>query len=219
MKRCTKCGVEKPLDDFPRNKLTRDGRGSWCKACVCANTAAYLRTDRGKQIQKVYFKSDKGKAALARGMKKQQAAGYFRFGKGAIHILRQGAVARELTFTLTPQSLEMWWRQTPDRCAYCGITIAEFMRLRDFVNGYTGSDYEISKFKRVFRSPKHAAISWLTLDRIDNARGYELDNLVKSCWFCNSIKGSLLAHADMALIGAPIIQRLTTHIEGTNENA
>jgi len=84
--------------------------------------------------------------------------------------------------------------------------------LRDFVNGYTGSDYEISKFKRIFRSPKHAAISWLTLDRLDNARGYELDNLVKSCWFCNSIKGSLLAHADMILIGVPIIQRLTTHI-------
>jgi hypothetical protein len=93
MKRCTKCGFEKPLDSFPANKHTRDGRGSWCKGCVSANTAAYLKTDRGKQLQRDYYKSDKGKAALARGLKKQQTSGYFRFGKGAIHILRQGALA------------------------------------------------------------------------------------------------------------------------------
>jgi hypothetical protein len=213
MKRCTKCGCEKLLDDFPANKLTKDGKGSWCKKCVSSNTAAYLRTDRGKQIQRDYYKSDRGKAALARGMKKQRAAGYYRFGKGAIHVLRQGALARGLTFTLTPELLENWWREKPDRCEYCGITTAEFVRLRNFVTGYTGSDYEISKFKRVFSSPKHAAISWLTLDRVDNARGYEMDNLAKSCWFCNSIKGSLLTHADMLLIGAPIIGRLTALVK------
>jgi hypothetical protein len=215
MKRCTKCGFEKPLDDFPANKLTRDGRGSWCKQCVSANTAAYLKTDRGKRIQKDYYRSDKGKAALARGMKKQQAAGYFRFGKGAIHILRQGALARGLTFTLTPELLENWWRETPDRCAYCGITTAQFIWLRDFVHSYNGSDYEISKFKRVFKSPKHVAIRWLTLDRMDNARGYELDNLVKSCWFCNSIKGSLLSHSDTLLIASPVIKRLSALVTAT----
>ena len=209
MKRCTKCGFEKPLEDFPGNKLTRDGKGSWCKQCVSANTTAYLRTARGKQIQKDYYKSDRGKAALARGMKKLQAAGYFRFGRGAIPILRQGALARGLAFTFTPELLESWWRETPDKCAYCGITTAEFVRLRDFVLRYTGSNYEISKFKRVFRSPKHAAISWLTLDRTDNGRGYEPDNLVKCCWFCNSIKGSLLTHADMLLVASSVIGRLT----------
>src|SRR5258708_1692382 len=112
MKRCTKCQSEKPLDDFPRNKLARDGRGSWCRACVSANTAAYLKTDRGKQIQKAYFKSEKGKASLARSMEKQQAAGYFRFGKGAIPILRQGALVRGLSFTLTADSLDGWWQKT-----------------------------------------------------------------------------------------------------------
>jgi hypothetical protein len=218
MKRCTKCQLEKSLDNFPRSKLTRDGRGSWCKACVSANTAAYLKTDRGKQVQQAYFKSEKGKESLARAIKKQQAAGYYRFGKGAIPILRQGALARGLSFALTADSLETWWHETPDRCAYCGIITTEFIRLRDYVKSYTGTNYEISKFKRVFRSSKHAAISWLTLDRVDNARGYELDNLVKCCWFCNCIKGSLLTHADMLLIGNPIIQRLTNHINQTNKN-
>ena len=195
VKRCTKCGSDVPIEDFPRNKLTRDGRGSWCKTCASAATAAYLKTSRGKQA-----------------LKKQQDEGYYRFGRGAIPILRQGALARGLTFTLTPDSLSNWWRGTPDICAYCGITTAEFIRLRDYANAYPGSDYEITKFRRVFRSSKQAAIRWLTLDRVENALGYELDNLVKCCWFCNYIKGTLLTHADMLLVGKSIIERLTTQI-------
>jgi hypothetical protein len=35
LKRCTKCGQEKPLAAFSRNRRSRkDGRASWCKACV-----------------------------------------------------------------------------------------------------------------------------------------------------------------------------------------
>lgn len=33
MKRCTKCGKEKPLGAFPPSKRMRSGRGSWCLAC------------------------------------------------------------------------------------------------------------------------------------------------------------------------------------------
>ena len=33
MKRCPDCGVTKPLDDFPRNKRTVDGRHPYCKPC------------------------------------------------------------------------------------------------------------------------------------------------------------------------------------------
>src|ERR1035441_2414522 len=109
VKRCTKCGSEFPIEDFPRNKLTRDRRGSWCKTCASAATAVYLKTSRGKQAQK---------KALKKALKKQQDKGYYRFGRGAIPILRQGALTRGLTFTLTPESLDNWWRGTPDICAY-----------------------------------------------------------------------------------------------------
>lgn len=199
VKRCTKCGTEKPLDAFPTHKQTRDGKGSWCKACVSANSAAYLKTD-------------KGKATIARGMKKLQDAGYYRFGKGAIPILRQGAHARGLVFNLTAEALEVWWQDTPDECAYCGIATGEFIRLRDFVLAYAGTDYEITKFRRIFNSSKHAAIKWLTLDRVDNGRGYEFSNLVKACWFCNSIKGSLLTRHDMLTIAPAILKRLQAHV-------
>jgi hypothetical protein len=33
-KRCTKCGAEKPLEEFPRKRTSRDGRATRCKQCV-----------------------------------------------------------------------------------------------------------------------------------------------------------------------------------------
>jgi hypothetical protein len=166
MKRCSKCKCEKPLEDFPANTLTRDGRGSWCKNCCAA-----------------YYKTTRGRDAVLRAVKRQQDAGYYRFGRGAIPILKQGAEARGIPFSLTAESLESWWHEVPDACSYCGITTEEYKRLRDRIVAYAGTDHDILKFKRVFRSPKHAAINWLTLDRVDNSQGYTLDNLVKCCWF------------------------------------
>ena len=34
VKRCTKCGIEKPLSEFPKNKNRPDGRNYWCKECA-----------------------------------------------------------------------------------------------------------------------------------------------------------------------------------------
>ena len=33
-KTCTRCGEAKEPAEFPGNKRTRDGLGSWCRACV-----------------------------------------------------------------------------------------------------------------------------------------------------------------------------------------
>ena len=128
MKRCTKCQCEKPLEDFPRNKRTRDGKGSWCRAC----TAAYYKTGKGKEAQAKYFKTARGKAILRQAVARQQATGYYRFGRGAIPILKQGAKKRGITFTLTAESLDRWWQQIPDTYSYCGITTEEFKRLTHF---------------------------------------------------------------------------------------
>lgn len=35
-KTCTRCGVEKPLDGFHRDKSKKDGRQTYCKACNAA---------------------------------------------------------------------------------------------------------------------------------------------------------------------------------------
>jgi hypothetical protein len=217
LKRCTKCGRSKSSSEFSRHPKTKDGLQSWCKRCLGAATQAYLKTEKGKAIlrraQKRYFSSVKGKAALRRGFKKLSDAGYYRFGKGAISILRSNARRRSLAFNLTEETLTRWWNDNPDVCAYCGITIQEFKKIRNFLMSYQGSDDEILRFKRrFFRSPKHAAINWMTLDRTDNSRGYSVGDICKSCWICNSLKGEILTAKEMRKIAKDVMNRLRAAI-------
>ena len=51
--------------------------------------------------------------------------------------MQQGAKKRGITFDLTAEDLERWWRTTPEACEYCGSTPDEFKRLRDLVVSYT----------------------------------------------------------------------------------
>lgn len=41
MKRCSKCGLEKPLDQFNRDKRLKSGRRSRCKTCESAQFARW----------------------------------------------------------------------------------------------------------------------------------------------------------------------------------
>ena len=52
MKRCHKCKIEQPLDNFVNNKNSKDGKHSTCKACV----KAYQLTvkDKLQAYQKQY---------------------------------------------------------------------------------------------------------------------------------------------------------------------
>lgn len=48
MKTCTKCGEEKPLTDYSRDKSKRDGLRAQCKACRKAYDAAYVRKNAAR---------------------------------------------------------------------------------------------------------------------------------------------------------------------------
>ena len=42
------------------------------------------------------------------------------------------------------------------------------------------------------------------LDRMDNTRGYELDNVIPCCVFCNKLKGARFTADEMHLLGATL---------------
>ena len=53
VKACTRCGVVKPLYDFPRCKTVRDGAKSYCKQCHCK----YQKAKRDENRLKYQFKA------------------------------------------------------------------------------------------------------------------------------------------------------------------
>jgi hypothetical protein len=192
--------VEKPISEFHKNFRNKDGLHSYCKTCNKEKAAAHLKTD-------------KGKVALRRAIHKAQDRGYYRYGKGAIPILRQAAQKRGLSFPLTAESLEKWWGSQPDVCFYCGINLDEYLEIRDFILSYKGNSFEINKFKRFYHSPKHQKIRWMTIDRIHNDQGYEPENIAKACWICNSLKSDFFDGDQMRLIAPKIISKLKDEID------
>lgn len=212
-KKCSNCGELKPLNLFGKNKRTKDGLHYYCKECQNSKIKKYYKTERGKETLKKYFQSEKGKEALKKQVKKKQEEGYYRFGKGAIAILRAGATKRGISFNFTAEKLENWWLSKEDICHYCNMPIEEFKYLRDFILNYDGENRGVSKFKRAFVTEKQAKINWMTLDRRDNNLGYEIDNIVKCCWFCNYIKRDFLSEEDMLQIAEGIINRLRNEIQ------
>lgn len=199
-KRCVRCGEDKSLSEFHRNSRSKDGLHSYCKKCNKEKAAAHLKTD-------------KGRTALKRALAKAADRGYYRYGKGAIPILKQAAEKRGIAFDLTADILEQWWYNQPDACYYCKSDLSEYLALRDFVLSYVGNNNEIKKFKRFYRSLKHQAIRWMTIDRVDNERGYVIENIVKACWICNSLKSDFFDGTQMSQMAPTIVGKLKREIE------
>lgn len=61
MKICCACKVEKSLDNFGKNKSTKDGLQKQCKECRRLTQIKYRNESTGKEICKRYRDSEKGK--------------------------------------------------------------------------------------------------------------------------------------------------------------
>lgn len=76
-KQCSKCKEVKELSQFYKNNKTKDGLTYYCKSCCDNNTKEYRKTERGREATNRYFKTDKGKKTLKRGLAK-----YFKTARG-----------------------------------------------------------------------------------------------------------------------------------------
>lgn len=81
MKACTKCGETKPLDEYHREKRTRDGRVSHCKACVSAARAEYYTANRERISAR---KAEYSARADVKASKAEYNAEYYKDNREAI---------------------------------------------------------------------------------------------------------------------------------------
>lgn len=195
MKKCALCGIEKDVSEFGKNSRNKDGLHSYCKEC-------------NKKKAKEFNKTEKGRVNVIKAQRKQFEEGYFRFGKGAIQNMSRSAEKRGIEFGLTENELSDWWKNNEDICYYCKISIETYRELRDFIINYDGDDWEIVRFKRFFGRDVHLKINDMTVDRMDSKKGYSLNNIVKSCWICNSLKSDFYSSDEMKEVSPIIIDSI-----------
>jgi len=68
MKKCTKCGIEKPLTEFHKDKNKKDGHRSHCKSCI----KKYYAENKEKRAK--YYAENKEKRAKWRAENKEKIA-------------------------------------------------------------------------------------------------------------------------------------------------
>ena len=212
-KKCLKCGSLKPITEFSSDARKKDGRDIYCRMCANARYREYRKSPKGRAAKERYESSEQGRSVRAF----QHEEWYGLYIKGALTTLKASARKRGIPVDITAEDLQGWWKRAPDKCHYCGITPHEFVFMRDCILQYQGSCYEIVKFRKAFSNPKHAKIDRLTVERLDNGRGYEIGNLAKCCWFCNRIKSDLLTEADMRKIAGDVILRLRNAIRNSRQ--
>ncbi len=187
MKECRNCHKILPESDFNVNRKNKDGLTSYCKKCIAEKAKIYNKT--------------RGKEKLKQIHQKQLESGYFVYGHGAYSNKKRSALKRGISFNISEDEYRKWWMDTSDCCYYCGCSLQEYKNQRDFVLKYQGNNKTILEIqKNVFNTDRAKNISVMTVDRKDSKKGYETNNIVKSCWICNSIKSNKFSEEDAKIL-------------------
>jgi len=162
MKRCTACGIEKQLLEFEEHYQGRDGRRSQCRTCVSSR--------RSKYFKDVYYADPvnrQKKRVSDQAYEKSTPRAALR---RALNLARKrDAELRPAANTMTTEDVMALWERQGGRCALSGIP----MRW----------GRENSKL-----GPSPTSVS---LDRIDQSRGYEAGNVRLVCFRINIFRGDM----------------------------
>jgi len=134
-----------------------------------------------KQAKK-YYKSHKEKIKKYYKIHRKKILIRQTLPTGVYILIKSSAKRRQVEFNLSKEDFINWLNKQPKTCIYCKRTLSEALKDRN------------NKFKR------------LTIDRMDNSRGYEINNIVLSCYKCNAIKSNIFTYLEMLKIGK-ILQR------------
>lgn len=105
---------------------------------------------------------------------------YNRTPLGIYSILKTRCKKNNVNLLITKKQFVEWWNKQKQKCFYCKRNFEEIKNDKDLIN------------KRAKR---------LTIDRLDNTKGYEIGNMVLACYRCNLIKGSYFVPKEMLKIG------------------
>jgi hypothetical protein len=189
-KRCTKCGEEKPLEEFHRRSDVPDGRTSRCKACEKARKAAFYAENRERILARTtaYQLRNRERAAAATARWRERHPEYFEARR---EHARQATRAWNAANPERKKAADAkWYRENPDRAA----THRE--------NRRAGTDYTLDPLREGWRGILRAdpccycGEPFREHDHIEPKRRVPPDdwndwsNLTASCRSCNRRKSA-----------------------------
>lgn len=104
--------------------------------------------------------------------------------KNIYRIIRVNAYRRNKKIEITEEQFTKWYNNSEKKCYYCNMP---------------------EKYASIISKLINSKVCRLTIDRVDNNKGYLITNIVLACDWCNQIKGNILSGAEMKIIGTRIV--------------
>jgi len=189
MKICTKCKIEKELDNFYFDK-NRNNHYSMCRVCYLEN---YKQTR--KRYHKKYYEENKQK--IINNVNKWRKENHKKFRdndnkrwksinfknniKYIYRVIKQNSKRKNRDVLINIDDFIEWYSNQEKKCFYCGIDNESIIK---------------------------CGFSRFQIDRVNNDLPYSKDNIVLSCNYCNKTKSNILNKEEMLFIGKKIIKKL-----------
>lgn len=112
VKTCTCCGIEKPISQFHKHKLKKDGYANKCKDCIKAYTTIYYEKHKEKLVK---YRTDYNRNNPRKAYRSLDA----RFHQ----LLKTAAYRNKFEVCLVVEDLKELWQKQEGRCAYTKLPL------------------------------------------------------------------------------------------------
>ncbi len=215
-KTCSKCGEEKDFSEFAKKVRGKYGLRADCKECRRKYVRAYIKTDGFKEKNKRYRKSEATKQTLIRYKNsdkgKKNNANFRASAGGAFSVIFASGHRRNVEVSVTRDEFISWWETEPDECCYCGLTLEQYITIRDLLLHVEGDNFNVVRYKHALSLTTNQRVERMTVERVSNEIGYATGNLAKCCLFCNQFKSNVLSADTMKIIGPIMLKKLLAYI-------
>jgi dsDNA-specific endonuclease/ATPase MutS2 len=213
VKRCTKCGIEKPLKEFTKRKDSKDGFNHIC--INCKKDYYYSNIERVKERTKEYYANNKEK--MNKATKKWQKANKAKVDKRAKEWKRQNPDKckkvskkyRDANRDIMLERTREWKKENPDKIKAWveknRAIVTQYSRTRRARKLKAKGTFTANQFKNKQERQKNKC--WWCTEELEGKKVHadhviplskggtnDISNIVASCASCNFKKNAKMPH-------------------------
>ena len=152
MKKCTKCGIKKPLSEFHKRKASKDGHSYICKTCCSQQKALYYQKNKPKILKQKALYRQENKPKIA-----ERDALYYQKNKDKI--AERDALYRQKNEDKEPACIYQIKNKKNGKI-YIGETLRGKLRWRDHLTRLRGGYHNNPKLQEDFDKFGEEAFEW-----------------------------------------------------------